>query len=89
MRRYHGWHEHLIHLLQGPSIDESDLRKHFDIYFDELRDPLSPPPANGSEGDNLPGITLICLRLALIRWIYIERKPIAGNWRHIIGQIGY
>ena len=50
---------------------------------------MCPRGANDTAGENLVGIGLARLRLALIRWIYIERKPIAGNWRHIIGQIGY
>lgn len=89
MYHYYGWLKRAIELLTEPSVREAPLRKHYDSYYDHLRDPFFAAPANGSDQDNLPGLALIRLRLALIRWIYIERQPVAGNWRHIIGQIGY
>jgi len=65
------------------------VRPRFDAYFDKIRDPFFNPPRDNPRGENLPGLPLLRLRLALIRWIYIERQPVAGNWRNIIAQIGY
>jgi hypothetical protein len=86
--RHYAWHTALLDLLLAPSSRSEELTNHFDGYFDLVR---SPRFASGSfrATDTLFSLDLIRLRLALIRWIYIERKPIAGNWRHIIGQIGY
>jgi hypothetical protein len=89
VQRYFDWHVTLLHLLTAGSIDTSKLLAHFDPYFDELRDPFFESPINDPTGNNVVGVAHVRLRLALIRWIYIERQPVAGNWRHIIGQIGY
>jgi hypothetical protein len=87
VKRHYAWHKQLLGLLASNDITAAQY--HFDPYFDEIRDPFFKPPANDPNGNNLLGVPLLRLRLALIRWIYIERQPIAGNWRHIIGQIGY
>jgi hypothetical protein len=84
---YYTWHGVLIEFLRS-ARDHTSLKAHFDSYFDQVRDPYFAE-LQKTTGDHLLGLALIRLRLALIRWIYIERKPIAGNWRHIIGQIGY
>lgn len=89
VQRYFDWHVTLLRLLTADSIDSSKLLAHFDPYFDELRDPFFESPINDPTGSNVVGVAHVRLRLALIRWIYIERQPVAGNWRHIIGQIGY
>lgn len=89
VQQYFDWHARLLELVGNKHEDIENLRAHFDPYFDLLRDPLYQSPINDTQGRNVVGIAHVRLRLALIRWIYIERKPIAGNWRHIIGQIGY
>ena len=89
VRTYWLWHVELERLLLADATSPS-LLNHFDPYFDHLRDPLFQSPRNDSRGNNImDNIALVRLRLALIRWIYIERQPIAGNWRNIIAQIGY
>lgn len=83
--RYFAWIRDLATRFTDP--DSSDAQAFFDSYFDRIRNPLF---RSGSEaGEDIYGLAQLRLRLALIRWIYIERKPTAGNWRHIIGQIGY
>jgi hypothetical protein len=89
VQRLYNWHVRLLELLGNHTCNQTALEAHFDPYFNELRDPFFRAPANDLNGNNLPGLALLRLRLALIRWLYIERQPIAGNWRHIIGQIGY
>jgi hypothetical protein len=88
VQRYFSWFSKFLNLVEADS-DPHLIRTHFDSFFDVVRDPFIEVPTNDVHGNNLPGLALIRLRLALIRWIYIERQPVAGNWRHIIGQIGY
>ncbi len=89
VEHYHTWNVRLLELLERSANNENALKDHFDPYFDKIRDPRFHVQSTEVDGNILFGIPLLRLRLALIRWIYIERKPIAGNWRHIIGQIGY
>lgn len=86
---YHAWFASLVRLLHTSGNHPQTFQSHFDAYFDKIRDPFFYATPNDWAGNNVPGVAVLRLRLALIRWIYIERKPIAGNWRHIIGQIGY
>ncbi len=75
-------------------------RQQFDAFFDVIRDPRSLFPFVDESGtprqafDNDPNgrnlfenFPLFSLRLALLRWTYIEAKPIAGHWQEIIAQI--
>jgi hypothetical protein len=89
VQSYHAWFASLVRLLHTSGNQDQPLHDHFDPFFDRIRDPSFQPVPNDADGNSLPGVAVLRLRLALIRWIYIERKPIAGNWRHIIGQIGY
>lgn len=86
VQRYYDWNLRLLDLL--PSATPTDVSAHLDPFFDEVRHPEFPPRER-HEGTIVFGVPFLRLRLALIRWIYIERQPVAGNWRHIIGQIGY
>ena len=89
VQSYFQWHVELLHRIEL-ARDPTGLRAHMDEYFDRLRDPGFRARRNDASGNNLlDNIALVRLRLALIRWIYIERQPIAGNWRNIIAQIGY
>lgn len=88
VHEYYAWLLRFIELAEKQATPAT-LQAYFDGYFDVIRAPFFRPPINDSSGKNLPGLPLLRLRLALIRWIYIERQPVAGNWRHIIGQIGY
>ena len=88
VQSHYDWNSRLVGLLLEHS-SESTLQDHFDPYFDQVRDPTISTQSAIHKQDRQLGIPLLRLRLALIRWIYIERQPVAGNWRHIIGQIGY
>lgn len=88
--RYWEWQSRFVTQVLSSNVDDAaTTRSHFDRYFDRIRTPQFQPPPNDPYGKNILDIGLMRLRLALLRWIYIERKPVAGNWRHIIGQIGY
>jgi len=89
VQRYYDWNVELLNLLNSNLDDREQLSNHLDPYFDEIRNPAFHVRPTEKDGDIVFGIPLLRLRLALIRWIYIERQPVAGNWRHIIGQIGY
>gem|GEM_PF-1071555 len=86
---YYSWFTQFLKTLIYQHDHPDTVRPRFDAYFDKIRDPFFNPPRDNPRGENLPGLPLLRLRLALIRWIYIERQPVAGNWRNIIAQIGY
>jgi hypothetical protein len=87
-RSHYDWNCKLIELLLERPADSS-IQEHVDPYFDSIRDPNAGTKSPAQVQDRLLGIPVLRLRLALIRWIYIERQPVAGNWRQIIQQIGY
>jgi len=87
VQRYFDWNVRFLEML--PSASRESLLAHLDAFFDEVRDPAFPPPRELRGANIVFGVPLLRLRLALIRWIYIEQQSVAGNWRHIIGQIGY
>jgi hypothetical protein len=89
VERYYNWNVRLLEILLDHPLGSEALRAHLEPYFDHVRDPTFHVQTIDGDGDIVFGVELLRLRLALIRWIYIERQPVAGNWRHIIGQIGY
>jgi hypothetical protein len=88
VRQYYEWTVRFLDLVDRPEPDRDALIDHLDPYFDLVRDPYFNGET-GEEGGSHFSLPLLRLRLALMRWIYIERQPIAGNWRHVIEQIGY
>jgi hypothetical protein len=79
-RYYHWYNEWLTH---GMS------REAFDEFFDVVRAPdwvSERDKRNGIQLEEVSGV--FKLRLALLRWLYIERKPLAGYWRAAIAAIG-
>lgn len=89
VERYYDWNVRLLEILLDHRQEGETLRAHLEPYFDRVRDPNFHVQTTDNDGSIVFGVELLRLRLALIRWIYIERQPVAGNWRHIIGQIGY
>ncbi len=84
--RYHSCLLHISQLLADS--DHTRVEAIFDPYFDRIRSPFFYQRADRRD-ENIADVEQLRLRLALLRWIYIERQPIAGNWRRIIEQIGY
>jgi len=86
---HYAWNADLIRLLLDDYKDGKSLKQHFDLYFDQIRNPSFEASQTNLHVGTIFGVPFLRLRLALIRWIYIERQPVAGNWRNIIAQIGY
>jgi hypothetical protein len=84
--RHHAWLSRIAQALSRS--DYADIQDNFDPYFDRIRSPFFYDRADKQE-ESLYAVPALRLRLALLRWLYIERQPIAGNWRYIIEQIGY
>ncbi len=89
-RMYFDWTKAVIDLLHKPSPDGRQRLFHtFDGLFDVVRDPawriaVRPEPPGEALIDTAAKLRL---RMALIRWRYVERQPLAGHWRKVIAQI--
>jgi hypothetical protein len=78
--RYHRWY--MEWLTNGMSRDI------FDSLFDIVRAPEWVSERNRRDGiqlEEVPG--LLKLRLAVIRWTWVENQLIAGHWRDAIAQL--
>jgi hypothetical protein len=93
VQAYFDWFSTFVDRIPEAQADASpsvESQQQFDAFFDVARDPLWAPPLHGNNaGLNVGGNRIhLRLRLALLRWRYIECRDITGYWPEIIAQIG-
>jgi len=90
VKYYYDWFSAFVDWLPGAekvSVSADERRAQFDEFFDEARNPnwdLHNDLQLGGVGGNRMHLRF---RLAILRWLYIEQRPITGYWRDIIAQI--
>lgn len=78
----------LIEQQSGVEVD-TELNTMFDEVFDVIRSPYWKTDRQKEE--NRFPITMnpnyVRLQLAIIRWLYVEKQPLKGNWNEVLAQV--
>ncbi|SDC21852.1 hypothetical protein [Acinetobacter boissieri] len=97
VKRFYEWTKALIEHLQQQDLSQDELKTFFDEPFDVIKGYrwMLDDKYDYKKGYDRADLwfvstdkALIRLRLAVLRWKYIEQKTIEDNWTQVLQQIG-
>ncbi len=91
VERFYDWSKKINELLISQQSGEGvtgELAETIDIYFNEMRYPQWMKEKKDSDPYSVYySSDKLAFKLAILRWLYVEKQPLAGNWQQVLAQV--